>query len=434
MSRRLHSVGHYSRSHLLSSTAEAVLSDQLTKMQRYAQVASVFTPGAPIDSLKLFADRPAQVLDVLNAVSQKGQHVVLYGERGVGKTSLANVLAQIFASVELFVDLTTSHINCNTTDEFSSIWARIFREVGVADSERDALSMPITPEDVRTELQGVSGRSLIVIDELDRLEDDSTLSLLADTIKTLSDHAVPATVVLVGVADSIDELIGDHASVERPLVQVPMPRMSQSELRQIITKGLEELEMTIDPASERRIASLSEGLPHYTHALSLHAAQRAVMDDRSRIGPSDIDTATRNAVDKAQQSIRSAHQKATRSPRRKNLFPNVLLACALAPKDNLGFFTAGGVRRPMSQIMGQRYDIPAFARHLDEFTKHPRGAVLQKTGEPRRYFYRFQNPLLQPFTILDGLSKGLITEEALRELQAEAEASHDLPTAPERLL
>src|SRR5439155_19716416 len=39
---------------------------------------------------------------------------------------------------------------------------------------------------------------LIVIDELDRLEDDDTISLLADTIKTLSDHSIPGTLMLVG--------------------------------------------------------------------------------------------------------------------------------------------------------------------------------------------------------------------------------------------
>ncbi|HSH60982.1 MAG TPA: ATP-binding protein [Acidimicrobiales bacterium] len=404
------------------------------KLQRYARVASVFTPGAPIDSLALFADRPEQVIEVLNAVSQKGQHVVLFGERGVGKTSLANVLSEIFTSVELFDSLSTSHINCNTTDDFPSLWRRIFQELGL-DVDYNILSPAISPEDVRTELERLQPRGLVVIDELDRLEDDEALSLLADTIKTLSDHIVRTTLVLVGVADSIDQLIGDHASVERPLVQVPMPRMSHSELCQIVDKGLAQLDMAIDPSCRDRIARLSEGLPHYTHALSLHAAQRAVMDDRSSIEPGDVDSAIRRAVDKAQQSIRSSHQKATRSPRRKNLFPNVLLACALAPKDDLGFFTAGGVKRPMTAIMNQRYDIPAFARHLDEFTKDVRGSVLEKTGEPRRYFYRFRNPLLQPFTILDGLAKDLVSESLVKKLQREeATLISDDPTAPERLL
>jgi hypothetical protein len=345
---------------------------------------------------------------------------------------LANVLAQIFGDYELFDDLSTSHINCNTTDDFTSIWARVLTELGI-EIGRDLLSPPLTPEDVRTFLSSLGSRSLIILDELDRLENDEALSLLADTIKTLSDHAVSATVVLVGVADSVDQLIGDHLSVERPLVQVPMPRMSPTELQEIVDKGLETLDMGITESSKSRIAQLSEGLPHYTHALSLHATQRAIMDDREVIDGSDIDSAVQRTVEKAQQSIRSAHQTATRSPRRKNLFPHVLLACALAPKDVMGFFTAGGVRKPMSAIMNSRYEIPAFARHLDQFTRPERGAVLQKIGEPRRYFYRFQNPLLQPFTILDGLARGVITEELVEQLQAESLAA-DPPNAMERLL
>jgi hypothetical protein len=62
------------------------------KWARYARVAEVFTPGAPIDSLDLFAGRLEQIKDVLSAVAQRGQHIVLYGERGVEKTSLANIV------------------------------------------------------------------------------------------------------------------------------------------------------------------------------------------------------------------------------------------------------------------------------------------------------------------------------------------------------
>src|SRR2546422_2375002 len=38
------------------------------------------------------------------------------------------------------------------------------------------------------------------------------------------------------------------------------------------------------------------------------------------------------------QSIRSVYHTATRSPRRENLYAKVLLACALAPTDDLGYF------------------------------------------------------------------------------------------------
>ncbi|MFY9719669.1 MAG: ATP-binding protein [Candidatus Cybelea sp.] len=56
------------------------------------EASEVFTPSSPIDSNDLFAGRRQQVTQIINAINQGGQHAGLYGERGVGKTSLANVI------------------------------------------------------------------------------------------------------------------------------------------------------------------------------------------------------------------------------------------------------------------------------------------------------------------------------------------------------
>lgn len=397
----------------------------MAKLQRMAQTAHVFTPSAPVDRFALFAGRIPQVVEVVNSISQRGQHVVLYGERGVGKTSLANILGDVLNQGAENTRRDAVRINCNTTDDFRSIWLKLFRELknSVDDADwRDSLTPP-DPEDVRFALQQLTTRPVLILDELDRLEDDTTLSLLADTIKSLSDHSVSATLLLVGVADSIEGLIGEHQSIERALAQVRMPRMSVTELEEIIDRGLAETSLSIEEDGKTRIARLSEGLPHYTHLLSLHAAQRVVADDRERITSDDIKFAIAEAVEN--HSILSEYQHATRSPARVHLFAEVLIACALAPKDELGFFRAAGVRDPMSDIMGRSYDIPAFARHLNLFADASHGAVLQKTGEKHRFLYRFTNPLLQPYAILTGLSKGIITERMVADSQASPAPSPD---------
>lgn len=386
-----------------------VVSVSPSKLRKLAQVSEVFTPGTPISRYSIFAGRMDQIMEIVNATSNRGQHVVMYGERGVGKTSLANVLTEIFDAMGRTV-LKYARINCNSGDDFSSIWRNVGREIDIEFGADPYANL--TPEDIRFGLSQQS-RSLIVLDELDRFEDDDSLTLLADTIKSLSDHSIPATVVLVGVADSIEQLLGDHASIERNIVQVPMPRMREDELTEIVDNALQTLGMSISDRVKARIPSLSEGLPHYTHLLGLHAFQRAIQDDRSEVNGADVDAAIRIAVEKAQHSIRSAYQRATRSPHKDNLFAQVLLACALAPKDELGYFAAGAVRIPMSQIMGRPYEIPAFARHLDQFTKEDRGYILSRRGPERMRFYRFENPMLQPFVILSGLSKGYIREEQI---------------------
>jgi hypothetical protein len=276
---------------------------------------------------------------------------------------------------------------------------------------------------VRRRLQVLGPPALIVLDELDRLEDDDALTALADTIKTLSDHAVESTLVLVGVARSIGELIGEHASIVRALVQIEMPRMTIAELSEILQKGCERAGLSASPEAIRDVAVLSERLPHYTHLLGLHAGQRAVQDDRVEVTPDDVHAAIPKAVDR--HTILSDYQRATRSARKDALFAQVLLACALAPRNQLGFFTSGATRDPLEVIAGRRIEIPAFSNHLSQFLEPERGAVLEREGSSRRYFYRFADPILQPYVVLNGLAGGLITEEQLRRFQR-VEPDHDV--------
>lgn len=383
------------------------------------KLSSAFSPSAPIDQQALFAGRIAQFTDVLNAINQKGQHVVLFGERGVGKTSLARVLSAISSR-----SLLVASVNCDPTMDFSQLWHRLLREItltnpksavgftGVSSNTHSSLNehLPqvVTPDDVRRVLRQL-GKTLFVIDELDRLTDPNVTALLADTIKGLSDHAVDTTILLVGVADSVDALINEHQSVERALVQVRMPRMSPPEIEEIVNKGLNSVGMTIQDSARKRIVQLSQGLPHYTHLLAQNAGQRAAHSNRTRIETTDVRTAIDNALSKAQQTIISAHHQATLSPR-ENMYAQVLLACSLAEVDSLGYFSAVDVRLQLTEIMGKRYEIPAFSQHLNAFCESKRGPVLQRVGTTRRYRFRFVNPLMQPFVIMDGLKKKLIKD------------------------
>lgn len=391
--------------------------DQLAKIERIAAVSREFTPSAPVGQLDMLAGRMPQLTDVVSAVSMRGQHVALYGERGVGKTSLATVLAEYFSATNSVTDLQSVVVNCSTDDTFSTLWHNVFDELGIDDDPYQTLS----PELVRRRLQGINPAALIVIDELDRLEDDDALTALSDTIKTLSDHAVDSTLVLVGVARSIGELVGEHASIVRALVQIEMPRMTIAELGEILTSRCERAGLTAKQHAIHRIATLSEGLPHYTHLLGLCAGQIAVHNDRSEITVSDVENAIPKAVDR--HTILSDYQRATRSARKDALFSQVLLACALAPKNQLGFFTSGSIREPLAVIAGRRIEIPAFSNHLSQFLEPERGAVLQREGTSRRYFYRFSDPIFQPYVVLNGLKDGLITNDQIIELQkAETEA------------
>jgi hypothetical protein len=249
---------------------------------------------------------------------------------------------------------------------------------------------------------------VIILDEFDCLDDERLKAQFSETIKTLSDHAVRATLVIVGVADSVTGLIAHHESIERSLVQIHLPRMSKSEMAGILDKGLGKLGMTIDAAAKKRIGDLSRGLPHYVHLLGLFAVRAAIAEKRKNITVPDVGTAIEKSINNAQQSIRHMYYEATLSRKKESIYAPLLLACALAESDEFGYFTAADVRDPMSKIMKKNYAIPYFARQLHELSGKQRGETLQKSDVAKRPRFRFRNPLLQPYVIMQGFKDGQI--------------------------
>lgn len=389
--------------------------------ERKFQLSRAFSPAAPITRADLFAKRGARMDDVIEVITQPGQHAVVYGERGVGKTSFVAVMGDIYKNV-----LLTGRTNCSSGDDFTTIWHHVAESISIVlEKPTPGFKRPdsrivtnaggvlnqddLTPNDVRRALSFLAESSSVVvfIDEFDRVTDLKTRRQFADTIKALSDYSVGATILLVGVADSVSELISEHESINRNLVQLHMPRMTPNELTEIIDKGLDVVSMTITSDAKQRIIRLSRGLPHYTHLLALHAARASVEKKRDRITSADVEVAVRRAIEKAQEYISAKYEKAIWSTRESN-YEQVLVACALAPVNERGYFAPADVRAPLSEIMGRRYEIPNFINNLNQLATESRGALLQKSGEPRSYRYRFRDPLIQPYVVLRGVDKGLI--------------------------
>jgi len=279
----------------------------------------------------------------------------------------------------------------------------------------DSLPTVITPDDVRRALENIAKdiNLVVVFDEFDRLTDKRASSLMADTIKSLSDHGCAATVLLIGVADSVSELIQEHQSVERILVQIPMPRMSSGEIRQIVINGLKRLSMGIDETSLEGISALSQGLPYITHLLSLHSARAALSEKKTSLTSSCVDIGITQSLEQWQQSIKTAYYDATKSQKPQHLYKEVLLGCTLAEVDDLGYFSAAGVRTPLRIITNKNYDIPNFARHLKEFGGQDRGDMLERVGKTRRLRYRFRSPLTRPYIVMRGFAENLLTREQM---------------------
>ncbi len=392
----------------------------------YLAASRAFTPAAPINGLDLFAGRKKQIRQAIDAINQVGQHAIIYGERGVGKTSISNVLKDFLEETKISFPILAPRVTCDSGDNYFTVWMKVFlaiREMGtdrgvnlpgcpifeILDAEPDDAINEITPDLVRRSLAAVAEPVIliVIIDEFDRITNSQLQGLFSDTIKVISDHAVDATIILVGVADSVDDLIEEHQSVERALVQVPMPRMSEDEIFEIIENGLSRLDnMKIVKDALQTIAVISKGLPFYAHLLGLHSARCAISRKESNVREEDVFDALDGALEGAGQSIYTAYRKAVASRRRNSLFPLVLLACAMAATDERGYFRLADVKQPYENLrkgLG-KYNTPYFAKQIAQFCEERRGPILEKT----LFEYRFINPLMQPYVLMNGFNEGLM--------------------------
>ncbi len=395
-------------------------------------VSQVFTPASPVREADLFAGRIDQIRKVVDAINQHGQHAVIFGERGVGKTSLSNILATRLRAGG--TDVLAPKVTCESSDTYASLWRKVLSEIDLI-KKRSVIGFQMsvfeetktaaevvgenpTPDDIRRILTLLGSDRLlyVVVDEFDRMTDVVAKRAIADTIKAFSDHATPATIIVVGVSDSINSLIDEHESIERCLVQIQMPRMSPDESAEILTTGARRLGIVFSTDAVFQIVGLSQGLPHYTHLLALHAVRACIDDNAEEILPAHVETAIQKSVQNAQQSLRSSYYKAVTSPRKDALHGQVLLACALAKPDQFGYFTASDVRGPLNRITAKTYNFDGYAKHLREFCDEDRGNVLMRTGVKHKFRFRFHNPLMQPLVIMQGLVDKRIESDTLEKI------------------
>jgi energy-coupling factor transporter ATP-binding protein EcfA2 len=102
----------------------------MDKYKRIAKANQVFTPGYPVSQKDLFAGRMEQLQRVLDTLNSPGRHPVLFGQRGVGKTSLANVLGEVLQN------LLAVKVSCDGSDTFATIWNRVLHTASVTFKQR----------------------------------------------------------------------------------------------------------------------------------------------------------------------------------------------------------------------------------------------------------------------------------------------------------
>ena len=402
-----------------------VNSNQIMAIDR---LSKWFTPNRPIDLPEYLSGRMDLIYRIRDAVSTQGLHVILYGDRGIGKTSLARVMAYMTQEPDRKDGTRAILISCDSNDDYASIWRKVFQEIMLAQRqlgfiqqtaaitiERMDVKEPITsPNDVRILIKSFPNPTVIIIDEFDRVKTSSDARrLMADTIKLFSDTNVNTTIILVGVAESISEMIHEHQSIARNIAQVLVEPMTNAELAEIIQKGYSGSNLAYESGLDYRIAALSQGYPHYTHLLGLWAGRKAIETGRSEVSETDLEQAIHAAIQNTAGGIIQEYEVAIDSSQPDNLFKDVLLACALADKDSRGRFSIKSLREPLRQILNRpTIRSVAYQGHLAKFCEPHRGPVLKRTGKKRNYRWQFVNPQLIPYIKFDAIERERLTPES----------------------
>lgn len=255
---------------------------------------NVFTPAQEVKEIERFAGRDEELMALSTALQSHGAQIVLYGQRGVGKSSLARQLAKLATNDKELIsrlkqppyeplDFVPVYLACD--DSIKNIEMLMLRLL----SDEDALAPWVPFKVVEKKSSGEIGSKfsvkvielggkktdaiteraqeveadivsvftsacravvktgvakhglLIIVDEFDRMKNREGLASL---LKTLGPEGV--TFALVGVATTVQDLVTEHESVARQLADgsVHVKPMRDDELAEIFDRAENLLEKT----------------------------------------------------------------------------------------------------------------------------------------------------------------------------------------------
>jgi hypothetical protein len=221
--------------------------------------------------------------------------------------------------------------------------------------------------------------------------DPVTRTRLADTIKQLSDNAVPLSFLVVGVSDDLDQILGQHPSIQRNLVSVHLPLMTDAEIGTILTDGGRLIGLDFPAPVLLRIVALARGNPHLAQVLGLRLAQAAARRNADVVGNGDIDLVVKQAIAEVSPGDGRLYTGLTRDGADTQM-SSTLLRLAEAPEDRWGCLRA--YRDAHGQIrVGSMGLAPDVWEHL-------LGAEVIRPVDARSGLFAFKNRSFLHFLLL----------------------------------
>lgn len=253
----------------------------------------VVSPARPVISIESLIGRAEELDRIEKALYAQGRNVFIYGERGVGKSSLAATAANQWQSSDAeYID-----ISCSPDSTIKSIVASIASKAVNASwtsnsktTEKTTFNLKwlaysieseVSPTEFSQKIRGLSDAievlrevatihskaPVVVVDEVDRIRDEKEIDLLADLLKQLGDKRIELKFIFTGVGATLNEILGAHRSAIRQLETIELPRLSWDARWDIAIHALNVFEITLPRDIYIRLAAISDGYPYYVHLI-----------------------------------------------------------------------------------------------------------------------------------------------------------------------
>jgi uncharacterized protein len=372
-------------------------------------LGEVFSPARAITSIEFLKGRESNIKEISRAFTSPGRHAFIYGDRGVGKTSLALTSAQIHQSSDaepicvscdsettlfsLVKDIATSALARQTFQFERTVNTVGFSFKFLSGSKQKEILSGKPPEietmnecvDIIRMLPHFHSKSpVVVIDEFDRLKLKKTKRQFAEFLKKISDSQCDTKIIICGIASTLDELIDEHLSVARNLASIELKRLSHDGRWEIISDAAKRINVTVSKDMNIRIGQISDGFPHYVHLIG-EKLLWAIYDDPEHINSAakrHFDSGVSSAVKEAEALPRVAYQKATE--KYTDDYMEVLWALADGPY--LRRQTSDTYSKSYLPIMARRdgrniLDKTKFSNRLNRLKTESHGKILTPSGQ-----------------------------------------------------
>jgi hypothetical protein len=392
------------------------------------------TPSKPIRQEEFLRGRSMQLQLVQDSLRSPGRNVFIYGDRGVGKSSLAQTAAYMrvapeqepvilacdskstFARVIREVTTRLLHKSPLETKRVMKRSAKIKLSVFSATAAKHIEEGKIPETDSVNEAVSLlsyagefhSRQPVVVIDEFDRLTSSVDKQLFGDLIHQLADQAVPAEFIFCGVGASLEDLLAKHSSAERYLAAIRLDRLRARDIMEITDRAASALSIRVGDEHRFRIGTISDGFPHYAHLIGLHLFETVIRDSASRqlVRSHHFKTALDRSAKDVEPRLRSGYRRATE----KYSDDYKLILWALADHPDVRRRSAdvyNSYQRICRALRREPLDRPRFNARINALKTDRCGKVI---GGTRTGWYEFSEPMMRAYCRLvaeeDGLSLG----------------------------